>query len=101
MLTFILDRPIPQRYDVTDPAQVALHCRWAVDAYAEAGVVWFGGAATEDRMFSLIAADDAEAPRRYCRSLGVDDAVLRRVVQPLGPTFALPRDDPRFRPPVR
>lgn len=101
MQSFMLERSIPPRFDVADPAQVALHARWAVDAYQAVGAFWLGGVVTEDRMFSLVVAEGEADLQRYCRSLGIDeqDVRVRRVVRPLGPFFAMPRDDPRFRAP--
>ena len=103
MQTFLVERTIPPRFDVADPDQVALHARWAVDAYREVGAFWLGGLVTEDRLFSLVSAEQEADLRRYCASLGIadEDVLLRRVVRPLGPFFAMPRGDPRFREPVR
>lgn len=103
MKTFLVERTIPPRFDVGDPDQVALHARWAVDAYREVGAFWLGGVVTDDRMYSLVTAEVETDLQRYCRSLGIaeGDVVLRRVVRPLGPFFAMPRGDARFREPVR
>ena len=103
MKTFLVERTIPPRFDVADPDQVALHARWAVDAYRDVGAVWLGGVVTRDRMFSLVTADEEADLQRYWRSLAIDegDVALHRVVRPLGPFFAMPRGDPRFREPVR
>jgi len=103
MHTFMLERTIPLRFDVADAGQVAMHARWAVDAYREVGAFWLGGVVTEDRMFSLVVAEDESDLQRYCRSLSIDDreVTVRRVVRPLGPFFAMARTDERFRPPLR
>jgi hypothetical protein len=103
MLTYLMERTIPPRFDSADPDQVALHARWAVDAYREVGAFWLGGVVTEDRMFSLVTAEAQDDLHRYCRGLGIaeQDVTLRRVVRPLGPYFAMSRDDARFRPPLR
>ena len=103
MQTFLLERSIPPRFDPSDADQVALHARWAVDGYREVGAVWLGGVVTEDRMFSLVTAEQAADVERYWRALGIADAdaKLRRVVRPLGPFFAMARTDPRFRAPLR
>ena len=103
MKTFLVERTMPSRFDVSDPDQVALHARWAVDAYREVGAFWLGGVVTEDRMYSLVTAEAEADLQRYRRSLGIADAdlALHRVVRPLGPFFAMPRDDPRFREPLR
>ncbi len=103
MLTYLMERTIPPRFDTTDPDQVALHARWATDAYREVGAFWLGGVVTEDRMFSLVTAEAEGDLRRYCKSLGIadQDVTLRQVLRPLGPYFAMARDDARFRPPLR
>lgn len=103
MLTFMTERPIPPRFDVADPENVALHARWAVDAYRQVGAFWLGGVVTEDAMFSLVCAEGAEDLQTYRRSLGIaeEDMRVRRVVRPLGPYFALPQGDVRYRLPVR
>jgi len=103
MKTFVVERTIPPGFDVADPDQVALHARWAVNAYREVGAFWLGGVVTDNAMFSLVTAEEEGDLQRYCRSLGIDDAdvTLRRVVRPLGPFFALPRGDARFREPLR
>ncbi|HEY8004097.1 MAG TPA: hypothetical protein VIE16_07710 [Phenylobacterium sp.] len=103
MRTFMMERPIPPRFDVSQPDQVALHARWAVDAYREVGAFWLGGVITEDRMFSLVVAEEEADLQRYCRSLGIDEqeVTLHRVVRPLGPFLAMARTDERFRAPLR
>lgn len=103
MLTYLMERTIPPRFDTTNPDNVALHARWAVDAYREVGAFWLGGVVTEDRMFSLVTAEGENDLHRYCESLGIadQDVTLRRVLRPLGPYFAMARDDSRFRQPLR
>ena len=103
MQTFLVERTIPPRFHVSNPDQVALHARWAVDAYRGLGAFWLGGVVTEDRMFSLVTAEAEDDLRRYSASLGIADAdvTLRLVVRPLGPFFAMSRDDARFRKPLR
>ena len=87
METFLLERSIPPRFDPSDADQVALHARWALDAYREVGAVWLGGVVTEDRMFSLVTAEQAadEGPKpierkqeRRCLS-GADSLLLEIV----------------------
>jgi len=103
MHTYLMERTIPPRFDTTDSNQVALHARWATDAYREVGAFWLGGVVTKDRMFSLVTAEAEDDLHRYCQSLGIadQDVILRRVLRPLGPYFAMARDDVRFRPPLR
>ena len=93
MITFIVERTVPPALHIEDPDNVALHSRWATDAYRAAGVVWFGGLVTDRGMFSLVAAEAAEDLERYRISLGIAEADmgLRRVLRPVGPFFAAPR----------
>jgi hypothetical protein len=100
METYLIQRTIPAALKVEDPENVALHCRWAADAYHGIGAHWLGGVVTEDAMFSLVAAERAQDLTRYWASLGIAEAdvVLRRVVRPLGPSFAGPRTrEPQLR----
>jgi hypothetical protein len=97
MQTFLVERAIPPAFHVEDPAEVAMHARWAVDAYRAVGAFWIGGVVTEDRMWSLVTAEAADDLARYCKSLGIadKDVVVRRVVRPIGPFFAAPRGSVR------
>ena len=102
MPTFLLERIIPPALNIADPDNVALHSRWAADAYHAAGIVWLGGVATDQgRMYSLVVADSAQDVKRYCAALHIAEAdyALAEVVTPLGPQVAMARSDPRFRPP--
>lgn len=93
MMTFLIERTIPPNFHFEDSTEVARHCRWAVDAYRKVGAFWLGGAVTDDGMFGLVTAEQADDLRRYQQSLGIadDDFTLRRILQPLGPYFAAPR----------
>ena len=90
MLTYLVDRTIPPAFAHDDPAVLARHSRWAVDAYRQVGACWLGGVITEDRMYSLVTAERAEDLAAYGRLLGIPDGdmVLRRVIRPLGPFLA-------------
>jgi hypothetical protein len=103
MPSFLIERTLPPQFDVADPDQVALHARWALDAYGEVRATWLGGVVTEDAMFSLVVAEDAADLQRYRRSLGIDDQDMRvrRIVRPIGPFLAMSRRDERFRAPLR
>lgn len=93
MMTFLTQRTTPPNFRFEDSAEVALHCRWAVDAYRKVGAFWLGGVVTDEGMFGLVTAERAEDLRRYQQSLSIadQDFTLRRVLQPLGPYFAAPR----------
>lgn len=94
MQTFLIERTIPAAFRTDDPQSVAQHARWAVDTYKRVGAFWLGGVVTDNGMFSLVTAEREEDLHEYGRILGfpVDEMILRRVVRPLGPFFAQPRD---------
>jgi hypothetical protein len=99
--TFLLERIIPPALDVADAENVALHSRWAADAYHAAGIAWLGGVATDKgNMYGLVVADAVEDVQRYCASLGIPEADYKvsAVVATLGPQVAMARTDPRYRP---
>ena len=93
MLTFLVERRIPAAFRTDDPENVALHARWAVDAYKKVGAFWLGGLVTDNGMFSLVTVEQEADLLQYGRDLGFPegDMVLRRVIRPLGPFFAQPR----------
>jgi len=101
MPTFVLERAVPKGFDIADPDQVALHSRWASDAYRAAGIAWMGGVTTPAKMYSLIVADSVADVERYLKILGVPegDFAFAEVISALGPQMAMSRDDPRYRPP--
>lgn len=92
MKTFLVERTIPPAFNHQDPAAVALHARWATDAYKAVGAFWLGGVITSERMYSLVTAEQEDDLARYADSLGIGPAeiVVRRVIRPLGPFFAQP-----------
>jgi hypothetical protein len=101
MPTFLLERIIPPALTIADPDNVALHSRWAMDAYQAAGIVWLGGVAADNgKMVSLVVADGIDDVKRYCASLGIleTDYTVAQVVTPIGPQMAISRTDPRYRP---
>jgi hypothetical protein len=101
MQIFMIERTIPPAFDTTNPDQVALHSRWATDAYLAAGIVWYGGIVAAGRMYSMVAADDEAVLERYRDSLHIApaDMTVRKVETFLGPAAAMAKTDPRFRAP--
>jgi hypothetical protein len=100
--TYLVERVIPPAFDIEDPTAVALHSRWAADAYRTAGIAWFGGVATDKgNMYSLVVADGVDDISRYCASLGIAkaDFKISEVKASIGPHVAMARTDPRYRPP--
>ena len=52
-------------------------------------------------MYSLVVADDVDAIKRYCASLGIQEADYKvsEVRTPVDPHMAMSRKDPRYRAP--
>lgn len=90
MLTFLVERRIPEAFHPEDPANLARHARWAVDTYKKVGAFWLGGVVTDNGMFSLVTAEQDADLHEYGRLLGIPDGdmTLRRVIRPLGPFLA-------------
>lgn len=102
MPTYLVERVIPPAFEISNPEIVALHSRWAADAYQAAGIAWLGGVATDNgNMYSLVVADGPGDIARYCRSLGIADTEYKvsEVKTAMGPHIAMARTDPRYRPP--
>jgi hypothetical protein len=101
MQIFLIERAIPPAFDTNNPDQVALHSRWATDAYLAAGIVWYGGVVTGGRMYGMVAADDEAVIERYRDSLHIapQDMTIRKVDTFIGPAAAMAHSDPRFRAP--
>ena len=101
MQIFLVERTIPPAFDTTNPDQVALHSRWATDAYLAVNIVWYGGVVAAGRMYSMVAADDETVIERYRVSLGIamEDMIVRKVDSFIGPAAAMATTDPRFRAP--
>jgi hypothetical protein len=100
MPTFLLERVTPPAFDVRNPDQVALHSRWALEAYQAAGLSWLGAVATDGgKMLGLVVADDAAQIHGYCKSLGIAEAdyKLSEVIASIGPHMAMSKSDPRYR----
>jgi hypothetical protein len=90
MKTFLIERTIPPAFRYEDPAVLAEHCRWAVDAYLAVGAMWLGGVITGEGMVGLVCAESEDVLRRYWKSLGIteDQVKLRTVVGTVGPFHA-------------
>ena len=102
MQTFLVERAIPPAFNTDDPENVALHARWAAEAYKKVGAFWLGGAVTDKGMFSLVTVEQEADLHEYGRSLGFDERemVLRRIIRPLGPWYAMDKSsarEPRLR----
>lgn len=100
MQTFMIERTISPLFDTKNADHAALHSRWATDAYTAVGAHWYGAVVAGGKMFGLVAAEDEAALRRYCELLGIlpDEIVIRRVDTFLGPSVAMAKDNPLYRP---
>ncbi len=94
METFLVERVVPPTFAFDDPRELARHCRLAASAYHQIGAFWLGGVITDDGMYSLVSAESEADLRTYWRSIGVadDEIRVRKVLKPLGPFLAAPRD---------
>jgi hypothetical protein len=97
MQTFLVERTIPAAFRHEDPAVLAMHARWATDAYKAVGAFWHGGVITETGMCGLVSAEAEDDLARYARSLNIapDQIAVRRVVRAIGPYFAAPQGSVR------
>ena len=88
MLTYLVERNVPATFG--DSEVVALHARWAADAYRKVGAFWLGGVITDNGMFSAVTVEREEDLHEYRRSLGIaeGDMTLRRILRSIGPFHA-------------
>jgi hypothetical protein len=70
MKTFLLERTIPPAFRYEDPAVLAEHSRWAVDAYRKVGAMWLGGVITDQGMFSLEEPQHHRGPGEAAHGAG-------------------------------
>lgn len=90
MQTYLVERATPPTFRFNDRAELARHARLAADAYRQVTAFWLGGVVTDQGMFSLVTAEQADDLHAYGRLIGVGEGemTLRRVLQPLGPFYA-------------
>src|SRR5262245_40002477 len=94
MIKVLMERDLPDGFDVTSDEQAAWHARVAVDATAgsEGRMHWLCTYATEDRtLFGFVAVEDMEAIEDYVKRAGITSPIkIRRVVRVLDPSDAGP-----------
>ena len=90
MQTFLVERTVPPALGREDADALALHARWAADAYRKVGAFWLGGVITDAGMFSAVVVEREQDLHDYRRVLGIaqGDMVLRRIVRTIGPWAA-------------
>ena len=98
MIKVLMERDLPQGFDVLDDAQAAWHARVAVDAAASfAGRMhWLCTYATEDRkLFGLVVVEDETVIRDWAAKAGIASNVkFHRVVRVLDAALAAPPGTP-------
>ena len=79
MIKVIMERPIPAGFDVGDDAEVARHCRIAVDAMAKLGgsIHWICSYVTEDTLFGVVVVDSEETLARFHEGAGMTGQTIR------------------------
>jgi hypothetical protein len=97
MQTFLVERTVPAAFRHEDPDTLALHARWATDAYKVVGAFWHGGVVTDAAMWSLVSAESEADLARYAHALNIaaGEIAVRRVVRAIGPYFAAPQGSVR------
>jgi hypothetical protein len=94
MIKVLMERDLPESFDVTDDAQAAWHARIAVDAVKalQGRMHWLCTYATEDRkLFGLVVVEDQTVIEEFVGKAGIGTAVkLHTVLRVLDPSLAGP-----------
>jgi hypothetical protein len=92
MIKVMTERPIPAGFDPSDEAQVARHCRIAVDAFArlEGRAHWLTSYVTEDRLFGVVVLESEADLLVFQRASGMagQSITVHRVRRQLDPSLA-------------
>ena len=95
MIKVLMERDLPESFDVTDDAQAAWHARVAVDAVKalQGRMHWLCTYATEDRkLFGLVVVEDQRVIEEFVGKAGIGTAVkIHKVLRVLDPSLAAPR----------
>jgi hypothetical protein len=95
MIKVLMERDLPQNFDVTDDAQAAWHARIAVDAVKalQGRMHWLCTYATEDRkLFGLVVVEDQQVIDEYVSKAGIGGNIkIHKVLRVLDPSLAGPR----------
>ena len=92
MIKVLMERDLPESFDVMDDAQAAWHARMAVDAVKalQGRMHWLCTYATEDRkLFGLIVVEDPQVIDEFVSRAGISGGVrIHKVLRVLDPSLA-------------
>ena len=92
MIKVLIERDLPENFDVTDDEQAARHARIALNSiFATQGKMhWLCTYATDDRkLFGLVVVESEQVIEDYVRNAGIGGNVrVHRVLRVLDPALA-------------
>lgn len=95
MIKVLMERPLPDSFDVLDDAQAAWHARIALDSVAsfKGRMHWLHTYATDDRkLFGLVVVEDESVIEDYRQRAGIGTEIkVHRVLRILDPALAAPK----------
>lgn len=94
MIRVLIERDLPENFDVTDDEQAARHARIALNAIVstQGKMHWLCTYATDDRkLFGLVVVESEQVIEDYVRNAGIGGNVrVHRVLRVLDPALAAP-----------
>ena len=94
MIKVLIERDLPENFDVTDDEQTARHARIALNAIVatQGKMHWLCTYATDDRkLFGLVVVESEQVIEDYVRNAGIGGNVrVHRVLRVLDPALAAP-----------
>ncbi len=94
MIKVLIERDLPENFDVTDDEQAARHARIALNAIVatQGKMHWLCTYATDDRkLFGLVVVESEQVIEDYVRNAGIGGNVrVHRVLRVLDPALAAP-----------
>ena len=98
MIKVLMERDLPDNFDVTDDAQAAWHARIALNAIiaSQGRMHWLCSYATDDRkLFGLVVVENEQVIDDFVRHAGIGGALkIHRVLRVLDPSLAGPNARP-------
>lgn len=95
MIRVLMERDLPDGFDVADDAQAARHARIALDAITatQGKMHWICTYATDDRkLFGLVVVENEQVIDDYVRHAGIGGNLkVHRVMRILDPALAAPK----------
>jgi hypothetical protein len=92
MIKVLIERDLPENFDVTDDEQAARHARIALNAIVatQGKMHWLCTYATDDRkLFGLVVVESEQVIEDYVRNAGIGGNVrVHRVLRVLDPALA-------------